>query len=211
VGVAVADTALLLDTEFLTAEGAPRRFWCGPFDPDPVVVQIGGVRLSLTGQVALAGEFHCLVRPLDRLGRPVALDPLMTRLTGLTDARLAADGLTLPDALAALQGFAGDAPVWSWGKDELNLMAISCYVAGIAPPIPAARFGNLCGLMLKAGVPLEEVQTTRSHTLCAALGVQPPPGQAHDALHDARCLAAAVLHLTGADRLTADDLRCPMG
>lgn len=207
----MADSAILLDTEFLTADGAPRRFWCGPFDPDPIVVQIGAVRLSLTGQVAAAGEFDCLVRPLDRLGRPVALDPLMTRLTGLTDARLAAEGLALPDALGAFLRFAGDAPVWSWGKDELNLMATSCYVAGIAPEIPAARFGNLCRLVLKAGLPLEEVQATRSNTLCAALGVQPPEGQAHDALHDARCLAAAVLHLTGAGRLTADDLRRPMG
>ena len=37
-------TAIIFDCEFLAIEGSPQRFWCGPFDPDPVVAQIGAVR-----------------------------------------------------------------------------------------------------------------------------------------------------------------------
>ena len=39
--------AIVFDCEFLTAEGAPMRFWCGPHDPDPVIAQIGLVKLGL--------------------------------------------------------------------------------------------------------------------------------------------------------------------
>nr|WP_275078093.1 hypothetical protein [Pseudovibrio sp. W64] len=38
-------TAVVFDCEFLTSEGAQRRFWCAPFDPDPVIAQIGAVKL----------------------------------------------------------------------------------------------------------------------------------------------------------------------
>jgi hypothetical protein len=31
--------------------------------------------------------------------------------------------------------FSEGARFWSWGKDELNMVAISCYVAGIPAPI----------------------------------------------------------------------------
>ena len=41
------DNAVILDCEFLTAEGSRSRFWCRPCDPDPVVAQIGLVRIGL--------------------------------------------------------------------------------------------------------------------------------------------------------------------
>ena len=40
---------VIYDCEFLTAPGAPQRFWCGPHDPDPVVAQVGAVLLGLEG------------------------------------------------------------------------------------------------------------------------------------------------------------------
>jgi hypothetical protein len=111
---------------------------------------------------------------VDRHGRRVTLDPAFTILTGITNARVAADGRGLGAVLADLAAFSGDAPLWSWGKDEINLMAISGYVEGIAPPIPAARFGNACALLIRAGVPYAEVQRLRSHSLCAHFGLTPP-------------------------------------
>ncbi|MGO7565672.1 exonuclease, partial [Rhizobium johnstonii] len=47
--------------------------------------------------------------------------------------------------------FSGGARFWSWGKDELNMLAISCYVAGIHPSIPARRFDNAVKLLVAAG------------------------------------------------------------
>lgn len=200
------DWIVILDCEFLTTEGAPRRFWCGPFDPDPTVVQIGAVRLGLGAGFPILDPFEALIQPVDRQGAPVVPDPVFTRLTGLTADRIAAEGRSLAAALTDFAAFAGAAMIWSWGKDELNLMAISPWVAGIPAPLPATRFGNACTLLVKAGVPYEQVQTLRSHTLCAHFNLAPPESAAHDACHDALSVARVLQHLLRAERLRPDDL-----
>ena len=198
---------VILDCEFLSAEGAPRRFWCGPTDPDPTVVQIGAVRLGLGGDHPLGQRFQRLIHPVDRSGAPVTLDPAFCALTGLTNQRLADEGQSLAQALADFAAFARGRTIWSWGKDELNLMAISSYVAGIRAPIPARRFGNACALLLAAGVPLSDIQTLRSHTLCTHFGLTPPQGRAHDALFDALSLATVLRHLLLTARLAPTDFQ----
>ena len=197
--------AIIFDCEFLTTEDAPQRFWNGPFDPDPIVVQIGAIRLDLTDNFALSERLRLHVRPRDREGRPVALDPFFSRLTGITQARIETDGLDLEEALDRLSVFAGHARLWSWGKDELNMMGISCYVAGISAPIPPARFGNACALLLKAGMDYEDVKTTRSHTLPAKFGIESVDLSAHDALDDAISVALTLQHLLRAGRLQPSD------
>ncbi len=202
-------SAIIFDVEFLVSDGARQRFWCGPYDPDPIVVQVGAVKLNLSEPFDLGDRFMEIIEPKDRSGRPVALDPLFIRLTGLSEERVAQDGKPLADVLDALAEFAADATLWSWGKDEMNMMAISCYVAGIAPVIPAARFGNACVAMLAAGMPYEDMKTTRSSDLCAYLGLKEPEGAAHDALFDAMSLARTLQHELRGGRLPPDDLRQP--
>jgi hypothetical protein len=197
---------VILDCQFLTAEGSPQRFWCGPFDPDPTVVQIGAVRLGLGEGFPILDAFEALIRPLDRNGDEVVPDPVFSRLTGLTPERMVAEGQSLAIALSKFATFAGDAMIWSWGKDELNLMAISPWIAGIPAPLPARRFGNASRLLLKAGVPYSEVQTLRSHTLCAYFDLSPPEGTAHDARHDAQSVAVVLQHLLLTGRLEPADL-----
>jgi hypothetical protein len=201
------DHAIVLDCEFLSATGAPRRFWNGPFDPDPTVVQIGAWRLALEGDFALTASFRQLIRPVDRYGQPVTLDPAFADLTGLTDARLAVEGADLAMALDDFARFADEAMIWSWGKDELHLMAITPWIAGIPAPLPAQRFGNACRLLLKAGVSYDVLQSLRSHTLCAHFGLTPPAGTAHDASHDAQGLGLVLRHLLQTGRLDPADLR----
>ncbi len=179
------DAVVILDCEFLTVDGAPRRFWCGPFDPDPTVVQIGAVRLGLGESFPILDPFEALIQPVDRHGARVVPDPVFTSLTGITAQRIGSEGQSVRSALPNFAAIAGDAIIWSWGKDELNLMAISPWIAGIPAPLPASRFGNACSLLLKAGEPYDEVQTLRSHTLCARFNLAPPDGTAHDARHDA--------------------------
>lgn len=70
-------------------------------------------------------------------------------------------------ALLGFERFSDGARCWSWGKDELNMVAISCYVVGIQPPIPARRFDNAVKLLLAAGMPLEDLAKTPSNFVVA--------------------------------------------
>lgn len=196
-------TAVVFDCEFLTAEGAPRRFWCGPRDPDPVIAQIGAVRLGLDGGFPVLGTLKVHVRPVDRNGRDCDLDPLFVRLTGITPERIREEGRPLGEALTELDRFSAGADLWSWGKDEFNMVAISCYVAGIAPVIPATRFGNAARLLVAAGLPEEEIHGLRSNTLAAHFGLDLGL-TAHDGLDDALSVAHALRHLLIEGRLSAD-------
>lgn len=188
-------TAVVYDCEFLTNQSAPQRFWCGPMDPDPTVVQIGAVQLALDGSYELGETFETVVRPRDRTGAPAELDPHFTWLTGITPERVENEGVPLADALARFGTFAGDGTCWSWGKDEINMLAISCWVEGIESPMRPDRFGNAAGLLVKTDLDPEAVGRMRSNTICETLGVTTPPLRAHDALGDAMSVAYALQHL----------------
>ena len=213
-------SAVIYDCEYLTVADSPSRYWCGPMDPDPTVVQIGAVRLSLVGEpgsgdgFALGGEledelgaaatFEAIVRPRDRTGAFAPLDPHFTWLTGITPERVQSEGVPLTDALNRFGAFAGADRCWSWGKDELNLIAISCWVEGIAPPMGPERFGNAAGLFLQTDLDPEFVGRLRSNTIAQALSVRTPPLRAHDALGDALSVAYALQHLLREGRLRAE-------
>lgn len=197
---------IFFDCEFLTAPGAPQRFWCGPNDPDPVIAQIGLVKLGLTDGAPILDTRRIHVVPAGRDGGRAALDPLFVRLTGVSEEVIDKAGVTLSEALAETEAFADGARLWSWGKDEFNMIAISCYVAGLAPPIPVTRFGNACHLLLKAGMPLDDLEKTRSNTLAAYYQIDHPPLRGHDALDDALSVTYTIQHLLGTGALTPDDI-----
>lgn len=194
----------VFDCEHLTNEDSPKRFWCGPDDPDPLLVQIGAVHLSTEPPFSLGGTFDCIVRPVGRDG-PVAPSAFFTRLTGIDAERIEREGVSLVDALRAFADFAGNAPIYSWGKDEITSIAPACFVSGISCPIPVRRFRNAGALLLAAGVPLDRVVTLRSHTLPQHFGLPPEPG-AHDGLADASGVARVLAHLLSEGRLLPGDL-----
>ena len=195
-------TAIIFDCEFLCLEGSQRRFWCAAHDPDPVIAQIGAVKLGLDGDAPVLDRFSAYVRPIDRFGNRYRLDPFFTSLTGITEDDIETKGVALADALAAVDRFADGARFWSWGKDELNMVAISCYVAGIAAPIPAFRFDNAVKLLLAAGMPIEDLARTPSNKLADYFGVEHPPLRGHDALDDALSVSYTLQHLLRDGRLT---------
>ena len=197
---------LVFDCEFLTAEGSPSRFWCGPCDPDPVVAQIGVAKIGLEGDFPILDTLRLYVIPHDRHGQRFTLDPFFTKLTGITETNIDQEGLSLEDALKTAKDFAASAKLWSWGKDEFNMIAISCYVEGLAPPIPATQFGNACALMLKAGMPYEDIKRTRSNRLAGYFNIEHPPLQGHDALDDALSVSYVVQELLRQGKLLASDL-----
>lgn len=177
--------ALVFDCEFLTAEGSPSRFWCGPHDPDPIVAQIGVAKLGLESDFPILDTLRLYVVPRDRQGLEIDLDPFFTGLTGISQQDIEQSGLPLTTALARVKDFASGARLWSWGKDEFNMIAISCYVDGSPPPIPAAQFGNACNLLLQAGMPYEDIKRTRSSQLADYWKIGHPTLVEHDALDDA--------------------------
>lgn len=197
-------TAIIFDCEFLCLEGSQRRFWCAAHDPDPVIAQIGAVKLGLEGDFPILDSYRAYVRPIDRFGAQYALDPFFTALTGIAEENIASEGISLQDALAGLDHFSGGARFWSWGKDELNMMAISCYVSGIQPSIPARRFDNAVKLLLAAGMPIEDLAKTASDKLADYYGVHHPPLRSHDALDDALSLSYTLQHLLKAGKLPSE-------
>lgn len=195
--------ALVFDCEFLTAEGAPSRFWCGPRDPDPVVAQIGLVKLGLDADFAILDKLRLYVTPLSRMGDRIPLDPFFTRPTGITPATIELEGQPLAGALRTTKDFAAGAKLWSWGKDEFNMVAISCYVQGLVPPLPATQFGNACQLLVKAGMPYEDLKKTPSNRLAAYYDLDHAHLHGHDALDDACSVALVLQHLLRQRILTA--------
>ncbi|SNR33030.1 exonuclease [Puniceibacterium sediminis] len=202
--------AFVLDCEFLTAEGSPSRFWCGPYDPDPVVAQIGVAKLGLEADYPLLDTLRLYVIPRDRHGAQVRLDPFFTKLTGIAEENIEQEGLPLIDALERISDFAAGQQLWSWGKDEFNMVAISCYVEGVTPPIPAAQFGNACGLLLRAGMPYEDLKTMRSNRLADYFQIDHPPLRGHDALDDALSVAYVLQALLRQGKLHPADFQEPL-
>lgn len=198
---------LIFDCEFLTAEGAPTRFWNGPFDPDPVVAQIGLVKIGLEGDFPLVESLRLFVVPRTRQGQRCALDSHFVKLTGIDEQKLDEKGVPLAAALHQIIDFAGGARLWSWGKDEFNMVAISCYVEGIGPPIPIGQFGNACDLLLKAGMPYDDIKRTRSNSLSSYYEFNHEMLRGHDALDDALSVAYTLQHLLQNGALKASDFQ----
>jgi hypothetical protein len=194
-------TAIIIDCEFLCLEGSQRRFWCAAHDPDPVIAQIGAVKLGLESGFPILGSYKAYVQPIDRFGKRYALDPFFTKLTGITEEVIEKEGVTLLDALSGVDRFSGGARFWSWGKDELNMVAISCYIAGIPAAIPAHRFDNAVKLLLAAGMPVEELAKTPSNKLADYYNVDHPSLQGHDALDDALSVSYTLQYLLRAGKL----------
>jgi DNA polymerase III epsilon subunit-like protein len=197
-------TTIIFDCEFICLEGSQRRFWCAAHDPDPVIAQVGAVKLGLEGEFPILETYKSYIRPIDRFGKRYPLDPYFTDLTGITEEDIDTEGVALPDALAGVDSFSSGARFWSWGKDELNMVAISCYVAGIAPPIPAHRFDNAVKLLIAAGMPIEDLARTPSNKLADYYGVEHPPLRGHDALHDALSISYTLQHLMKTGNLQPD-------
>jgi DNA polymerase III alpha subunit (gram-positive type) len=103
------DEAVIFDCEFLTVEDAPRRFWCGPFDPDPVIAQIGAAKIHLRDDFAIIDTKRIYVKPIDRYGSPYSIDSHFTKLTGITEEVIVEQGIALEDALNDLDRFANGA------------------------------------------------------------------------------------------------------
>ena len=174
-------TITVFDLEYTAWECSMARRWLAPGEFKEVV-QIGAVKLDADSLENL-GEFDMLVRP--RIN--AVLSPYFENLTGIGNDRLARQGVDFATAYAGFLEFAGDGPIAAFGRDQ-DVLEGNIRLYGMAGARALPVFYDLRGWFAALGV---DPRGLHSCELGPALGV-PFVGQAHNALHDARSIAAAM-------------------
>jgi inhibitor of KinA sporulation pathway (predicted exonuclease) len=181
IGSVTARQLIIFDLEFTAWEGSLARHWLGPGEFKEVV-QIGAVRLRGDDLTSLE-SFECLVRPRINL----RLSDYFEKLTGISNDRLLAEGVDFEQVYRRFVTFAGDAVIAAFGRDDWVLEEnIRLYGLRDVPPLPPFR-------NLRDWFDLHGFDTSRLHScdIGPLLGV-PFEGRPHDALCDARSIAAGM-------------------
>ena len=171
----------IFDLEFTAWEGSLARQWLAPGEFKEVV-QIGAVRFCGEG-IASQESFDCLVRP--RVNP--RLSDYFTSLTGISNDRVAEEGVDFESAYRRFLGFARDGVIAAFGRDDWVLEE-NARLCGLKDVAPLPRFLNLRDWFDAQGF-----DTSRLHScdIGPLLGV-PFEGRKHDALCDARSIAAGM-------------------
>jgi inhibitor of KinA sporulation pathway (predicted exonuclease) len=176
---------VVFDLEWTSWEGSPARQWRGPGE-EREVVQIGAVRLDAARDFTETACFDVLVVP--RINP--ALSDYFTALTGITQTAVDSDGVAFARALEAFGAFIGadTKAVFSFGQDP-EVLERNCRLNHIPFPFAPDLFRNAIPPLARAlgRAPGSFI----SSDLPALIGL-PPPGAAHQALDDARCIAQAI-------------------
>jgi inhibitor of KinA sporulation pathway (predicted exonuclease) len=174
-------TFTVFDLEYTAWECSMARHWLEP-GQFKEVVQIGAVRLD-GKSLAVLEEFELLVRP--RINP--ALSPYFEKLTGITNAEVAARGVDFADAYRRFAAFVGDEPITAFGHDE-RILAENLRLYGIADVRPLPRFWDLRDWFAACNI---DPRGLLSCEIAPALGLS-FKGRAHNALDDARSMAASM-------------------
>ena len=176
-----ADTITVFDLEYTAWECSMARHWLEPGQYKEVV-QIGAVKLD-GRTLAVVGEFDLLVKP--RIN-PV-LSPYFETLTGITNKEVAARGVDFAQAYARFADFAGDGPIMAFGHDEW-ILEENLRLYGIADYRALPRFADLRTWFAACNV---DPRGMLSCEIAPSLGLK-VGGRAHNALDDARSMAASM-------------------
>jgi inhibitor of KinA sporulation pathway (predicted exonuclease) len=176
---------IVFDLEFTAWECSMAGHWLKPGEFKEVV-QIGAVRLD--GDFQILEEFDVLVRP--RING--ALSPYFENLTGIGNSRLAMLGVDFAEAYRRFVKFAGDTPIAAFGHDEWVLEEnIRLYGLTGLPLLPP--FQDLRDWFAERDL---DPRGLHSCDVAARTGAS-FSGRAHNALDDARCIAAGMKMLAG--------------
>jgi inhibitor of KinA sporulation pathway (predicted exonuclease) len=176
-----AATLTVFDLEYTAWECSMARRWLEP-GQFKEVVQIGAVRLD-GRTLAVLGEFDLLVKP--RIN-PL-LSPYFENLTGITSAEVAARGVDFAEAYARFADFAGEGPICAFGHDEW-ILEENLRLYGIADFRLLPRFQDLRTWFAACDV---DPRGMLSCEIAPSLGLA-FQGRAHNALDDARSMAASM-------------------
>ena len=171
----------IFDLEYTAWECSMARRWLAPGEFREVV-QIGAVKLD-ADSFAVKAEFEVLVRPRFN----PCLSAYFENLTGITDGRLAAEATDFRDAYERFLDFAGDGPIAAFGRDE-KVLEENLRLYGIRDAKALPLFYDLRGWFAVQGV---DPRGFQSWEIGSTIGA-PFVGRAHNALDDARNLAASM-------------------
>lgn len=183
---------VVFDLEWTAWEGSQARGWNGPGE-HMEIVQIGAVKLDGGLGLKETGGFETLVRPCINPD----LSDYFTALTGITPAMVERNGVGFPAALKDFHRFVGSDTdmVLSFGKDP-DVLALNCRMNDIENPFAPSVFGNVVPAFRSAlGIGGGEFSSSDLPRLMDFA----PPGAAHDAIGDSRCIAEALRRLRRGD------------
>lgn len=178
----------VFDMEYTAWECSMARHWLTPGEYREVV-QVGAVKLD-ANSFARLDEFSLLVRP--RINHQ--LSTYFQTLTGIGQEAVTRDGVDFADAYRRFLAFAGDGPIASFGRDDRVLME-NLRLYGITGADPLPVFYDLRGWFAAQGL---DPRGMHSCDIAPALGV-PFAGRRHNALDDARSLAAGMAAMAARD------------
>lgn len=176
------ERAVIFDLEFTAWAGSMLRNWQGPGEHREVV-QIGAVALDARS-LETRGEIMRLVRP--RIN-PVLSDYFI-ELTGITNARVEAEGQDFEPAYDAFRAFCGRAQLFAYGRDDL-VLAENLELYELDRPRMRAR--DIRTWFVAQGV---DAMSINSGDIAAKVGLDLDL-RPHDALDDARSVVAGLRRL----------------
>ncbi len=176
--------AVVFDLEFTAWQGSMEQRWLRPGEFREVV-QIGALKVDARSFTSVGG-FNMLAKP--RLN-PVLSD-YFEELTGVTNAALAETGKDFVDVYRAFVAFAGGDPLFAFGRDDLVLRDnIKLYGLSGVPELSA--FTNVVPWLAANGI---DPRGLHACDIARAAGAA-FAGRRHDALDDARSVAAGIAAL----------------
>jgi inhibitor of KinA sporulation pathway (predicted exonuclease) len=175
----------VFDLEFTAWECSMAGHWLKPGEFKEVV-QIGAVKLDADFQIL--DECEILVRP--RIN--ATLSPYLENLTGIGNALVTMTGVDFEPAYRRFVAFAGDTPIAVFGHDEWVLEEnIRLYGLKDLPPLPP--FQDLRLWFAEHGLDPRGIYSSDIAAKAGAVFT----GRDHNALDDARGLAAGMRSLAG--------------
>jgi inhibitor of KinA sporulation pathway (predicted exonuclease) len=172
--------AIVFDLEFTAWPGSMASRWTRKGE-HAEVVQIGAVKLDAE-TLKITDEFECLVRP--RVN-PV-LSQYLVDLTGITNAMLDLRAVDFITAYRAFLDFVGPWPTWAFGRDDLVFADNLKLYAWEGLPVPP--YSNAISWFAAHGV---DLSGRHACDVAEAAGAA-FEGRKHDALSDARGVAAGI-------------------
>ena len=169
----------VFDLEFTAWEGSMRERWLAP-GQFREVVQIGAVKIE---NFEPRDTLDLLVKPKFN---PVLSDYLVT-LTGITNHAVAARGIDFAEAYRRFVAFAGDGIICSFGRDDLVLVD-NLQLRGMSGARALPRHVNIAPWLKQNGIATKGFHACDIARLCGAAFA----GREHDALDDARSVAAGI-------------------
>ena len=175
--------AVVFDLEFTAWDGSLQSRWSRPGEHTEIV-QIGAVKLDAE-RLKIADAFEILVQP--RIN-PV-LSEYLERLTGITNADLAQHSVDFVTAYRAFLEFTGDGTIWAFGRDDL-VFETNLKLYGFDRSMPVPPYRNVIPWFAEQGI---DLKGKHACDVAEAVGV-PFEGRRHNALADARGVAAGMAH-----------------